>query len=78
VPDTQPDTAAHDLLHEIADHLESGEEFHRGRWVKVAPLLGPALRWRRKAWVEGVEISREVIARQIRDVADWHWSPDVS
>jgi hypothetical protein len=73
---TNPNAAAYKTLHEIADHIEAGEEFHRGEWVKVAPLLGPALRWRRKAWIEGVEIAREVIARELRAVADWHWSPD--
>jgi hypothetical protein len=60
------------LLHEIADHVEEGREFSRGEWIATASLEGVGrLPWTRKAWIEGIEISREVIARMLRDVADW-------
>jgi hypothetical protein len=60
------------LLHEIADRVEEGREFRRGEWIETAPLEGVGrLPWTRKAWIEGIEISREVIARMLRDVADW-------
>ena len=65
-------------LREIADHIEAGREFHRGEWVEVAPLFGPGGYgpWRKRAWIDGVEISREVIARMLREVADWEPADD--
>lgn len=67
------------LLHDIADHIDAGDEFWEGRWSHHGEPTGlgaSMLPGRRRAWVDGVRISRSVQADQLRRVADWEWTDE--